>query len=114
MTDIGRRAKVRSEFLAGVLQGLDAQGSRLAPQCASRAQPHELDDATGYARCQLQDVIDGNLTTHDIENPLARGTGKPDHPLPWVSYLRRPIPRKGRQPLRARQARPLQLSSIGQ
>ena len=62
MADIGRWAKVRSEVLAGLLQGLRTQGSRLAPDGASRAQAQELDDAIGDARCQFQDVIDGNLT----------------------------------------------------
>src|SRR5271156_5776391 len=62
MADIGRWAKVRSEFLAGLLQGLRTQGFRLAPDRASPAQAQKLDDATGDARCQLQDVIDGNLT----------------------------------------------------
>jgi hypothetical protein len=51
MADIGRWAKVRSEFLAGLLQGLRTQGFRLAPDRASRAQAQELDDATGDAGC---------------------------------------------------------------
>jgi hypothetical protein len=54
MTDIGRRAKVRREFVAGFLQGLNTQLSRLAPQRALKLSSSTMRPVMPDVNCASQ------------------------------------------------------------
>jgi hypothetical protein len=65
MIDIALGAEIRREFLPGFLQEINSHGSRVASHSASGTQPHKFNDATGHARCQLQDVVDRDPIVDD-------------------------------------------------
>ena len=66
MAHIALGAEISREFFAGFLQEIDSHGTRVASHSASGTQPHKFNDATGHARCQLQDVVDRNPIVDDI------------------------------------------------
>ena len=66
MADIALGAQIRREFLAGFLQEIDSHGTRVASHSASSTQPHEFNDATGHARCRIQNVVDRNPIVNDV------------------------------------------------
>jgi len=54
MTDIARGAKIRREFVAGFLQGLNTQLSRLAPQRALKRSSSTMRPVMSDVNCASQ------------------------------------------------------------
>jgi hypothetical protein len=58
MADIPLRADVSCEEFGGVLEIRDAQLRCPTSESHPRALPQQLDNATGYAGCQIKYVVD--------------------------------------------------------
>src|SRR5665213_1687498 len=65
MADIALGAEICREFLPRFLQEINSHGTRVASHSTSGTQPHKLNDATGDARCQIQNVVDRNPIVDD-------------------------------------------------
>jgi hypothetical protein len=64
MADIALGAEICRELLAGFLQEINSDGTRVASHSASGI--HKFNDATRDARCQIQNVVDRNPIVDDI------------------------------------------------